>query len=122
MSKNNSGNFANIFICFFVLKFTKKMLYNSFLLYCSMCREPCKIGFGPPISQGISKKKSRNIANTGIQSYITKFIQKCLKLSVSCIALCTECFEPPHSLGTSKKKLEGITNVNIWSYNHKFID
>ena len=85
-----------------------------------MCRALYKIGFEPPTSQRISKEKSRNSANIGIQSYITKFSQKCLILLVYCTALCTECFESRHSLSTSKKKLGHITNINIWSYNLKF--
>ena len=68
-----------------------------------------KRGFEPPTSQSVSKEKSRNIANIGIQSYITKFSQKCFILSVYCTALCTERCEPPHSLSTSKKKLGHIT-------------
>ena len=76
--------------------------------------------FEPFTSHGISKEKSRNIANIAIQSYITKFSQKCFILSVYCTALCTERFEPPHSLSTSEKKLGHIININIWSYNLKF--
>ena len=69
-------------------------------------------------SQRISNAKLRNIADTGIQSCVTKFSQKCFILSVYCTALCTERFEPPHSLSTSKKKLQiqiqiHITNINI---------
>ena len=52
-----------------------------------------------------------------MQSYITKFSQKCCILSVYCTVLCTERFELPHSWSTSKKKLGHITNINIWSYN-----
>ena len=85
-----------------------------------MCRALCKGGFEPPTSQSISKEKSRNIANIGMQSYITRFSHKCFILSVYCTALCTERFEPPHSLSTSKKKLGHITNINSWSYNLKF--
>ena len=55
-----------------------------------------------------------------MQSYITKFSQKCCILSVYCTVLCTERFELPHSWSTSKKKLGHITNINIWSYNLKF--
>ena len=68
----------------------------------------------------MSKEKSRNITNIAIQSYITKFSQKCFILSVYYTALCTERFEPPPSLSTSKKKLGHIANINIWSYNLKF--
>ena len=85
-----------------------------------MCRALYKRGFEPPTSQSISKEKSRNIANIGMQSYITKFSQKCCILSVYCTVLCTERFELPHSWSTSKKKLGHITNINIWSYNLKF--
>ena len=85
-----------------------------------MCRALYKRGFEPLISHSISKEKSRNIPNIAIQSYITKFSQKCSLLSVYCTALCTERFEPPHSLSTSEKKLGHITNINIWSYNLKF--
>ena len=35
-----------------------------------MCRALYKRGFEPPISQGISKEKWRDIANIGIQSFI----------------------------------------------------
>ena len=97
----------------------KKLLYTSFLLYCPMCRALYKRGFEPPTSQSISKEKSRNIANIGMQSYITKFSQKCCILSVYCTVLCTERFELPHSWSTSKKKLGHITNINIWSYTQK---
>ena len=85
-----------------------------------MCRALYKRGFEPPTSQSISKEKSRNITNIGIQSYIIKFSQKCFMLSVYCTALCTERFEPSQSLSTSKKKRRQITNINIWSYNLKF--
>ena len=85
-----------------------------------MCRALYKRGFEPPTSQSISKEKSRNIANIGIQSYITKFSQKCFILSVYYTALCTERFEPPPSLSRSQKKLGHIVNFNIWSCNLKF--
>ena len=85
-----------------------------------MCKALYKRGFEPPNSQNISKEKSRNIANIGIQSYITKFSQKYFMLSVYCTARCTERSEPSYSLSTSKKKLGDITNINIWSYNLKF--
>ena len=85
-----------------------------------MCRALYEREFEPPTSQSMSKEKSRNIANIGIQSYITKFSQKCFILSVYYTALCTEHFEPPPSLSTSKKKLGDIANINIWSYNFNF--
>ena len=85
-----------------------------------MCRALYKRGFEPLTSYSISKEKSRNIPNIAIQSYITKFSQKCFILSVYCTALFTERFEPPHSLRTSEKKLGRITNINIWSYDLKF--
>ena len=85
-----------------------------------MCRALYKRGFEPLTSQSISKAKSRNIANIGIQSYITKFSQKCFILSVYYTALCTDRFKPPPSLSTSKKKLGHIANIKIWSYNLKF--
>ena len=69
--------------------------------------------FEPPASQSMSNEKKRNIGNIGISSYITKFIQKCFKLSVYYTALCTEHFEPPPSLSKSKKKLEHTVNINI---------
>ena len=56
------------------------------------------------LQKRISNEKPRNIANIGIESYITKFSQKCFMLSVYCTALFTECFEPPYSLCMSKKK------------------
>ena len=73
----------------------------------------------------MSKEKSRNIDNIGIQPYsfyryITKFSQKYFILSVNCTAIRTERFESPHSLTTSKKKLGHTTNINIWSSNLKF--
>ena len=98
----------------------KNLLYTFFLLYWPMCWALYKRGFKQPTSQSISKEKSRNIANIGMQSYIIKFSQKCFILPVYCTALCTEHFEPPYSLSTSKKKLGHITNINIWSYNLKF--
>ena len=70
-------------------------------------------------SQRISNEKLRNIVDIGIQSYVTKFSQKCFILSVYCSALCTERFKPLRSLSTSKKKLGHITNINIWSYKFK---
>ena len=76
-----------------------------------MCMALDKRGF--ELSQRISKEKLGNIANIGIQSYITKFIQKCFILSVYYTALCTEHFEPTPSLSKSKKKLEHIVNINI---------
>ena len=85
-----------------------------------MCRALYKRGFEAPTSQSISREKSRNIVNIGIQSYITKFSQKCFMLSVYCTAHCTERSEPLYSLSSSKKKLRDITNINIWSYNLKF--
>ena len=85
-----------------------------------MCRALYKREFEPPTSQSMSKEKSRNIANIGIQSYITKFSQKCFILSVYYTALCADRFEPPPSLSTSKKKLGHIANIKIWSYNLKF--
>ena len=84
-----------------------------------MCRALYKRGFEPPTSQSMSKEKSRNIANIGIQSYITKFSPKCFILSVYYTTLCTECFEPPPSFSTSQKKLGHIVNFNIWSCNPK---
>ena len=85
-----------------------------------MCRALYKRGFEAPTSQGKSKEKSRNIANIGIQSHITKFSQKIFILSVYYTALCAERFEPPPSLSTSEKKLGHIANIKIWSYNLKF--
>ena len=73
------------------------------LLYCPMCRALYEREFEPPNSQSMSKEKSRNIANIGIQSYITKFSQKCFILSVYCTALFTKRFEPTHSSSMSKK-------------------
>ena len=67
----------------------------------------------------MSKEKSRNIANIGIQSYITKFSQRFFILSVYYTALCIERFEPLPSLGTYKKKIGHIENIKIWSYNLK---
>ena len=62
----------------------------------------------------MSNEKSRNIANNGIQSYITKLNQKSFILSVYCIALFTEGFEPPHSLSMSKKKkIFGLIVLNF---------
>ena len=96
------------------LSLVKKTALHFLFTVCPMCRALYKRGFEPPTSQSISKEKSRNIANIGVQSYITKFSQKCFILSVFCTALCTERFEPPHySLSTSKKKLGQITNINI---------
>ena len=85
-----------------------------------MCSALYKRGFESPTSERISNKKSRNIGNIGIQSYITKFSKKCFILSVYCTALFIERFEPPHSLSKSQKKLGHIANINIWSYNLKF--
>ena len=81
------GLFASMF-----LSLVKKLLYTFFLLYGPMCRALYKRGFEPPSSQSMSKEKSRSIANIGIQSYITKFIEKCFMLSVYCTSLCTERF------------------------------
>ena len=50
-------------------------------------------------------KKSRNIANIGIQSYITKFSQKYFIICVYCTALFTERFEPPIHWAYLRKKL-----------------
>ena len=85
-----------------------------------MCSVLYKRGFEPPSSQSMSKEKLRNIANIGIQSYITNFSQKCFIFSACSTVLCTERFERPHSLTTSKKKLGNTANINIWSYNLKF--
>ena len=60
----------------------KDLLYTSFLLYWPMCLALYKRGFEQPTSQSISKEKSRNIANIGMQSYITKLSQKCFILSL----------------------------------------
>ena len=46
------------------------------LLYCPMCRVLYERQLEPPNSQSMPKEKPRNIANIGIQSYITKFSQK----------------------------------------------
>ena len=110
--------FASMFLSLVKKTFCKEDTF--LLLYCPMCRALYEREFEPPNSQSMSKEKSRNIANIGIQSYITKFIQKCFILSVYCTTLCTERFEPPHSLSTSKKKLGHTKNINIWSYNRKF--
>ena len=85
-----------------------------------MYRALYKRGFEPPTSQRISNEKSTNIANIGIESYITKCSQTSFILSVYCTALFTERFEPPDSLSMSKKKLGHTANINIWSYNLKF--
>ena len=85
-----------------------------------MCSALYKRGFEPPTSQSMSKEKSRDIANIGIQSYIAKFSQKCFVFFVYYTALCTERFEPLPSLGTSKEKIRHIANIKIWSYNLKF--
>ena len=69
-----------------------------------MCSALYKRGFKPPTSQSISKEKSRNIADIGMQSNITKFSKKCCILSVYCTVLCAERFELPQSWSTSKKK------------------
>ena len=81
------------------------------LLYCSMCWALYEREFEPPNSQRMYKEKSRNIANIGFQSYITKFSQK--MFHTFCLLHCP-------SLRTSKKKLGDIPNINIWSYNFKF--
>ena len=57
------------------------------LLYCPLGRGLYEREFEPPNSQSMSKEKSRNIANIGIQSYITKSSQKCFILSVYYTAL-----------------------------------
>ena len=119
-SNCKSINIANIGIRFCVLKFSKEdCFYTSFSLYIPIWRALYK-RFESLTSKRMSKGKSRNIANIGIQSYITKFSQKCFILSVYCTALCTERFEPPPLLGTSKKILGHTTNINIQSYNSKF--
>ena len=82
------------------------------VLYLPMYRALYKRRFEPPTSQSMSKEKSRNIVNSGIQSYITTFSQKYFTLSVN--ALCTERFEQPLSMSRSKKK---IAHINIWSCN-----
>ena len=84
-----------------------------------MCMALDKRGF--ELSQRISKEKLGNIANIGIQSHITKFIQKCFILSVYCTALWIERFEPPHSFSTSKKKLGHATNINNLKFSAKTV-
>ena len=81
--------FASMF-----LSLLKKTALNFLFTVLSMCRVLYKGGFELPTSQRMSKEKSRNSANVGLQSYITKFSQKCLILAVYCTALCTERFEP----------------------------
>ena len=90
--------FASMF-----LNLAKKIALTFFLVYCPIFGVLCKREFEPPTSQSMCKKKSRNIANVGIQSYITKFIQKYFIISVYWAVLYTERFEPPHSLTTSRK-------------------
>ena len=58
---------------------------NFLLLYCPMCRDERE--FELPNSQSMSKEKLRNIANIVVQSYITKFSQRCFTLSVCYTAL-----------------------------------
>ena len=77
-----------------LLSLLKKTALNFLFTVLSMCRVLYKGGFELPTSQRMSKEKSRNSANVGLQSYITKFSQKCLILAVYCTALCTERFEP----------------------------
>ena len=83
-SLDRLGNMANIGICFYVLKFSKEDCFtlSCYILYCPMCRALYEREFEPPNSQSMSKEKLRNIVNIGIQSYITKFCQKCFILSV----------------------------------------
>ena len=57
------------------------------LLYCPMCRALYEREFEPPNSQSMSKEKLRNIANIVVQSYITKFSQRCFIISVCYTAL-----------------------------------
>ena len=90
-SKDKSGNIASIGICFYVLKFSKKLLYTSFLLHSPlMCRTLYKSRFEPPAR--MSKEKSRNIVSRGIESSITKVSQKCFILSVYCTACVKNAF------------------------------
>ena len=72
--------FASVFLS--LVKKTCCKEDTFLLLYCPMCRALYEREFEPPNSQSMSKEKSRNIANIGIQSYITKFSQKCFILSV----------------------------------------
>ena len=102
------------------LSLVKKTALHLLFTVLSYVQVLYKRGFESPTSQRISKEKSRNIANIGIQSYIAKFSQKCFMVSVYCTARCTERFQSLHSLSTSKKILGHITNINIWSYNLKF--
>ena len=113
-SKNNSGTIPNIIICFYVLKFSKE---NCVTVRCA--GRSTKEGFNHLLHREFLMK-NQETANIGIQSYITKFSQKCFILSVYCTALFTERFEPTHSSSMSKKKLGHIANINIWSYNVKF--
>ena len=75
-------------------------------VYCPMCRVLYEREFEPPTSQDMSKEKSRDIANVGIQCYVTKFSQRYFILSVR--KYCTEHFEQPPSLSTSKKNQETL--------------
>ena len=71
-SKDNSGTIPNIVIWFYVLKFGKE---NCVTVLCA--GRSTKVAFNQLLHREFLMKKSTNIANIGIQSYMTKFSQKC---------------------------------------------
>ena len=92
MPKGNSGNVANIVICFYVFKFSKE---NCFALpfYCAVLCAWCstKEGLNHIFHREFLRKNQETLQiSVNLVKNVSYF------LSVYCTALCTERFEPPH--------------------------
>ena len=108
-SKDNSGNVANIVICFYAFTLSKE---NCFTLpfYCTvLCAgHSTKEGLNHLLHRDFLRKNQKTLQISVFSLVLLNLVKNVLILSVYCIVRCTECFEPPHSLITSKKKLEHI--------------
>ena len=97
-SKDNSGNIANVVICFYVFKFSKE---NCFALH-FYCTVLCA---GRSTKEGLSHlllreflRKTQETLQISVFSLILQNLVKNVSyfLSIYCTALCTERIEPPH--------------------------
>ena len=90
--KDNSGNIANLIICFYVFKFSKE---NCFALtfYCAVLCAGCskKEGLSHLLQREFLIKNQETLQiSVNLVKNVSYFP------SVYCTALCTECFEPLH--------------------------
>ena len=108
-SKDNSGNVANIVICFYAFTLSKEDCFTLPFCCTVLCAgRSTKEGLNHLLHRDFLRKNQETLQISVFSLVLLNLVKNVLILSVYCIVRCTECFEPPHSLITSKKKLEHI--------------